>query len=145
MKTLLYFKRKEPGHRNNLNKAKANSNHVNNSSSNVWGPLRIFSGLLQRAWVTSLTPSFVAHLDWLLGSTPHLSMFLMIISWYWHLQNLWCSAATGLQFHQESLAWALLRDFSPVTQCQASAALHDPFMPSKPLPPVCDSYSTKFS
>lgn len=95
------------------------------------------AGLLQRAWATSLVLSSVAHTAWLRGSIPHLSMFLTNISWYWHLQNLWPFAATGLPFQQqESLSWALLRESSPATPCQALAAVHGLLLPSKPAPHV---------
>jgi hypothetical protein len=87
-------------------------------------------------------------------STPLVLLFLVIISWDWHLQytgvfrynwaspiasqglSLWCQASTPLHDSfspgpSTSTKAALSpMSFHGLSQCQASAALHDPFMPS---------------
>ena len=67
----------------------------------------------------------------LAGSTPLLLLFLLVISWYWYLQNagIFCPEFTNI------LSWTFLEDSSPAMQCQASAASHDPITPEKPAPP----------
>lgn len=68
------------------------------------------------------------------GSIPLLLLFLVVILWYWRLQNGGVSCPAGSTF-TNSLSWALFKDSSFATQWQASAALYDPLMPSKPVPP----------
>ena len=136
---LSYFKGEESGPSHNLNKANPNSSCVNNSVSNVWDALTVFvtppkglghfSGsnlhsphrLPPKLRLTPLHSTTAA----VLGSCP---MVLASLKCWDLLLQLGCTFI-------KSLTWALFKGSRSATQWQASAAPHDPFIPSKSVPP----------
>ena len=101
-----------------------------------WAPLR--------TWVTSPAMPFVAHV-----SSSRLQMPVL------HCCSWWSSHGTGISktLHDPfspgpSIATAAAPSpmaFHGLSQCRASAALRDPFMPSKPVPPGWPLHTTKSS
>ena len=87
------------------------------------------SVFLQKDWVTFPTLPPVSLLA-LFDSTLLLLLFLLLIPWYLHLQD--------AEFFCYNNAWPIV-SLTLTQWCQASAALHDNFMLSKPVQPG-DSY-----
>jgi hypothetical protein len=58
-------------------------------------------------------------------------VFLLIIPWYWCLQNCWGPLLQPIYTFTKSLSCALFRDSSPATKFQVSTAFHDHLMPSE--------------
>jgi hypothetical protein len=149
-------------------KVKSNSNHKM-SGIHSW-----YSGLLQRAWVTSPVLPSVAHslvprfwlaplpyccCSWWSSRGTGISNTAWIFCYNWsafspvasHRLSSWCQASA---FLHDSLSpvpsTTTVAAPSPMaspdlSQCWASAALHDLFTPSKPAPPAWLLYITKSS
>jgi hypothetical protein len=128
-------------------------------ASNVWDPthdlLGSSKGLGHFSSPALCSTHFVFQAP--AACTPLLLLFLVVISWYWHLQNavVFHCNLTSIASHRLSspcpASTPLHVPFSPgpsiateaapsplafhgLSQCRASAAQHDPFMPSKPIP-----------
>jgi hypothetical protein len=81
--------------------------------------IHIWSGFLQRAWITFSAWSSLA-LYALVESTTLLLLFLMDIPWYWHLLYIgifYSNLTSPIVFHCLS-SW-----------CQTSFSFHDSFIP----------------
>lgn len=92
----------------------------------------IHSYTLEELWappkgLDHFSVSTIAHTAWILatpGSIPPLVLFLVVILWYWQIL-LYTAKHCGLLLQlsctsTNSLSWAIFRDPSPATQCQAS-------------------------
>ena len=136
---LPYFKREEPEQENshNQSKAKPNSNCVNNSMPIIWGSLTV-SWALPKG-LGHFSSSTLCNTHSLSSKFWQAPLCLGCSSWWLsygpRISKMLGSLVQRSCAFSNSLSWALFRDSSPATQCQASAALHAPFMPLKPAPP----------
>lgn len=69
------------------------------------------------------------------GSIPLILLFLEIIPWYWYRQNTGVSLYSQAALSPITSSWALFRDSSLATQCQACGAFHSSLVSSEPAPP----------
>lgn len=131
-----------------MNKAKPNSNSINNSVSNIWDPLVIFwapprgfsgsalcsthSCLRSSGRLHSTAAAALSGCPMALASPNCWGLLLQIAS---PGLSSWCQASTSLCDPFIHRASAAIEASPGLSQRQASAALRDPFMSSKPVPP----------
>lgn len=115
----MFFKREKPGHSQDTNKAMQNPNRVNDSMPNHLGILHEHLGsstsvrlLLQFGLLPSTWLVFLAQYI----STTLLLLFLVVISWSWHLQSCWSPLLLKDHTSRNSLFWALLMDLLHITK-----------------------------
>lgn len=114
-KLITFFNREEPRHSHNLNKAKLNSNCVNNLVSNplmiLWAPWR---GLGSHLCLCPCNTQIVFSAP--VSSVTCLLMFLVVIQWFfsifWYLL-----LQLGYAFNN-NLSWTLFRDSNTGSWCQ---------------------------